>query len=81
MCMRAYGRRVSVVDVRMFRACARGERLLGVINIKLRGNSGGSPKRMPAAHCPGPGPTMDGPSNGTCPSSNRWMGPQFVLEN
>ncbi len=33
MCVRAYGRRVSVVDVSVFRACARGERLLGVINI------------------------------------------------
>jgi hypothetical protein len=31
--VRAYGRRVSVVDVRVFRACARGECLLGVINI------------------------------------------------
>ena len=33
MCVRAYGRQVSVVDVRVFRACARGERLLGVTNI------------------------------------------------
>jgi hypothetical protein len=31
--VRASVRRVSVVDVRVFRACARGERLLGVINI------------------------------------------------
>ena len=36
MCVRAYGRRVSVVDVRVFRACARGERLLGVLNIIQR---------------------------------------------
>ena len=33
MCARAYGRRVYVVDVRVFRACARGEHILGVINI------------------------------------------------
>jgi hypothetical protein len=33
MRVRAYGRRVSVVEVRMFCACARGERLLGLINI------------------------------------------------
>jgi hypothetical protein len=33
MCVRAYGRRVSVVDVRVFCACARGKRLLVVINI------------------------------------------------
>ena len=32
MCVRACRRRVSVVEVRVFRACARGERLLGVIN-------------------------------------------------
>jgi hypothetical protein len=32
-CVREYGRRVSVLDVRVFCACARGERLLGVINI------------------------------------------------
>ena len=30
---RAYGRLVSVVDLRVFCACARGERFLGVINI------------------------------------------------
>ncbi len=36
MCVRAYGCRVSVVDVRVFRACARGERLLGVINIIIK---------------------------------------------
>jgi hypothetical protein len=30
MCVRAYGHRVSVVDVRVFCACARGERLLGL---------------------------------------------------
>ncbi len=33
--MRVYGRRVSVVDVRVFCACARGERLLGGINITI----------------------------------------------
>ncbi len=33
MCMRAYGHRVSVVDVCVFCVCARGESLLGVINI------------------------------------------------
>ena len=33
MCVLVYGRRVSVVDVRVLCACARGERLLGVINI------------------------------------------------
>jgi hypothetical protein len=33
MCVRAYELPVFVVDVRVFRACARGERLLGVINI------------------------------------------------
>jgi hypothetical protein len=33
MCVRASGRWVSVVDVRVFCACASGERLLGVINI------------------------------------------------
>ena len=33
MCVHAYGRHVSVVDVGVFCACARGERLLGVINI------------------------------------------------
>ena len=33
MCVRVYGRRMSVVDVPVFRAYARGERLLGVINI------------------------------------------------
>jgi hypothetical protein len=33
MCVRAYGRRVSVVEVRLFCACTRGERLLGVTNI------------------------------------------------
>ncbi len=33
MCVRAYGRRVSVVNVRVFRVFVRGERLLGVINI------------------------------------------------
>ncbi len=33
MCVRAYWRRVSVVDVRVFRAYALGERLLGLINI------------------------------------------------
>ncbi len=36
MCVHAYGRRVSVVDVRVFRAYARGERLLWVINISIR---------------------------------------------
>ncbi len=35
MCVRAYGRLVSVMDVRVFCACARGERLFGVINIIL----------------------------------------------
>ena len=38
MCVRAYRRRVSVVDVRVSRACARGERLLGVINIIMYGH-------------------------------------------
>ena len=33
MYVRAYGRRLSLVDVRMFCACARGGRLLRVINI------------------------------------------------
>ncbi len=33
MCVRAYGRRMSVVEVRVFRAYARGERLFRVINI------------------------------------------------
>ena len=33
MCVRVYGRRMSVVDVPLFRAYARGERLLRVINI------------------------------------------------
>ncbi len=33
MCVRVYGRRVSMVDVRVFCACARGERLLWVLNI------------------------------------------------
>ncbi len=33
MCVRAYGRRMSVVDVRVFRAYALNEGLLGVINI------------------------------------------------
>ncbi len=33
MCALAYGRRVSVVDVPVYRACARGESLLGVIII------------------------------------------------
>ncbi len=36
MCVRAYGCRVSVVDVRVSRACARGERLLGGINIIVK---------------------------------------------
>jgi hypothetical protein len=39
MCVRAYRRRVSVVDVRVFRACARGERFLGVINITESGRA------------------------------------------
>ena len=33
MYVRAYGHQVSMVDVRVLRACARGKRLLGVINI------------------------------------------------
>ena len=33
MCVHVYGRRVSVVDVRVLCACARGERLMGVMNI------------------------------------------------
>jgi hypothetical protein len=36
MCVRAYRRRVSVMDVRVFCACARGERLSGVINIIIK---------------------------------------------
>jgi hypothetical protein len=33
MRVRAFGRRVSVVDIRVSSACARGESLLGVISI------------------------------------------------
>jgi hypothetical protein len=42
MCVRAYVRRVSVVDVRVFCAWTRGERLLGVINIIRRGTENNS---------------------------------------
>jgi hypothetical protein len=40
MCVHAFRRRVSVVDVRVFFACARGERLLGVISIIIASAGG-----------------------------------------
>ncbi len=49
MCVRVYGRRVSVVDVRVFCACARGERLLGAFLDPL--GREGKPSNIPGGIC------------------------------
>jgi hypothetical protein len=41
MCVRAYGRRVSVVNASVFCAYARGEQILGVINIIINKRASG----------------------------------------
>ena len=56
ICVRANGRRVSVVDVRVFCACALGERLLGVMTVwplesLIPLKKGDKPSNIPGGIC------------------------------